>query len=74
MKKIVQNIRHSLRFRIFFSRTYGKTIIQVNDMEADALLITGDLTTEGFYHEFETALSYINRFESKEQINYTGES
>ena len=72
MKRIIQISDIHCGSGYFSPELMEKTISYINNSKPDALLITGDLTTEGFYHEFETALSYINRMEVENKLIVPG--
>ncbi len=56
----------------FDTNLMEQTISQVNNLSADVLLVTGDLTTEGYYDEYQMAMGYIERFKVKEKIIVPG--
>lgn len=56
----------------FDSNLMEATIKQVNEYKPDILLITGDLTMEGYYEEFQQAVEYIKRFEVEEKVIVPG--
>ena len=72
MKRIIQISDIHCGSGYFSPDLMEKTISYINSTNADALLVTGDLTTEGFYHEFETALSYLNRMEVENKLIIPG--
>ncbi|HJO93838.1 MAG TPA: metallophosphoesterase family protein [Victivallales bacterium] len=49
-----------------------KTIEQVNKYNPEVLIITGDLTMEGYYEEYTEALNYINMFTVKNKVIIPG--
>ncbi len=48
------------------------TIKQVNEINPDLLIITGDLTMDGYFEEYKMALSYIKRFKVKRKLIVPG--
>src|SRR4028118_92660 len=40
-----------------------RSILEINDMDPTAVVVSGDLTTAGYRQEFETAAEYIRRFQ-----------
>ncbi len=49
-----------------------QTIDQVNDLQPDILLVTGDLTMDGYYDEYQIALDYIDRMKVKKKVIVPG--
>ncbi len=72
MKKIIQISDLHCGSGYFDPVLMEKTIEYINNSDADALLITGDLTTEGFYEEFQTALSFIKRIKIEKKLIIPG--
>ncbi|MFH1904869.1 MAG: metallophosphoesterase [bacterium] len=62
MKRIIQISDMHCGSNHFGQKLMEKAIKLVNDSAADLLLITGDLTMEGYYAEYQIAIEYINRF------------
>ncbi|MFC1568728.1 metallophosphoesterase family protein [bacterium] len=56
----------------FDENLMNQTIDQVNQSNADVLIITGDLTMEGFYEEYQQALHYIEQFKTPLQLIVPG--
>lgn len=48
------------------------TIEQVNKYKPDLLIVSGDLTMEGYYEEYQTAIKYLNRFNVKNKMIIPG--
>ncbi len=44
----------------FVSNLMSRTIQELNELELDAVLVTGDLTDEGFRQEFKTAKAFLD--------------
>jgi 3',5'-cyclic AMP phosphodiesterase CpdA len=40
-----------------------RSILEINDMDPTAVVVSGDLTNAGYRQEFETAAEYIRRFQ-----------
>ncbi len=72
MKRIVQISDIHCGSGYFDSGLMEKTIEQVNSLKPDILIVTGDLTMEGFYEEFVVAKNYLDRFEVKDRIIVPG--
>jgi Icc protein len=49
-----------------------KTVAQINDMQPDILIVSGDLTCQGFTHEFEMAKDQLSRFKVKRKVIVPG--
>ena len=49
-----------------------RAIAEVNDLEPDVVVVSGDLTNEGFVQEFETAKEYIDRLACERTIVVPG--
>ncbi len=47
----------------FVTNLMSRTIKEVNEVKPDIVVVTGDLTQEGFRHEFKTAKSFIQEIE-----------
>ena len=72
MKRIIQISDIHCGSSHFDPKLMEKTIKLVNDSAADLLLITGDLTMEGYYAEYQIAVEYINRFKVPEKLIVPG--
>ncbi len=48
------------------------TIIQVNEIKPDVLIVTGDLTMDGYYDEYKKAVNYIKQFKVKKKLIVPG--
>ena len=51
---------------------FDKVVQEVNDLNCDAILITGDLTNEGLIKEYEKCKELISRFNTKKIITISG--
>ncbi len=52
-----------------FVKEWGENLIKIlNDMKPDIVVITGDLTDDGYIHEYETVEKYINRINARKII------
>jgi Icc protein len=49
-----------------------RAIAEINDMEPDVVVCTGDLTTFGFRHEYQEARAYLDRIECEEMVVIPG--
>ena len=49
-----------------------QTIKKINKIQPEVLIVTGDLTMDGYYDEYEMALGYINRMEVEHKIILPG--
>jgi len=47
----------------FISDLLERSILEINDLEPTAVVVSGDLTNAGYRQEFETAAEYIQRFD-----------
>jgi Icc protein len=45
----------------FVPNLMNRVIVELNDMEPDAVILTGDLTAEGYRQEYKTCLAYLSR-------------
>ncbi len=57
---------------LFRENIMKKVIHQVNELKPDLLVITGDLTMDGYYEEYRMALKYISQFKIKKKIIVPG--
>jgi len=52
-----------------FVPEWGKNLIKfINEIEPDIIVITGDLTDDGYMHEYEIAREYIEKMEGRKII------
>ena len=56
----------------FVPSLLDRAIIEVNGLEPDVVIVSGDLTNEGFAQQFETAREYIDRIECEHVIVVPG--
>ena len=56
----------------FDSELMRTTVEQVNQLKPDILIISGDLTAEGFLHEYEVAVEQIKRFNVERKLIVPG--
>ena len=56
----------------FDDKLMDATVEQVNELAPDILIISGDLTAEGFLHEYEVANEQIKRFKVKRKLIIPG--
>jgi len=56
----------------FDEKLMDATVEQVNKLNPDILIISGDLTSEGFVHEYEIALEHIKRFNVSRKLIVPG--
>lgn len=49
-----------------------KTIQETNDIKPELVIVTGDLTSEGFVHEFKKASDYLGRIECEQIVVIPG--
>ena len=52
-----------------FVKEWGENLIKIlNDIEPDIIVITGDLTDDGYIHEYEVVKDYLDRINAKKLI------
>lgn len=56
----------------FDSNLMERTIERINDLDPDVLIVTGDLTMDGYYDEYEIALSYLEKMKVKQKVILPG--
>ena len=57
----------------YFVEEWGDIVIEkVNSLSPELLMVTGDLTQDGYLHEFEIAKRYVDRFDVGERIIVLG--
>ena len=56
----------------FLPNMLENVIKRINVINPDAIVITGDLTDDGYIYEYEEALKYINKINCKEKIIVPG--
>src|SRR4028118_921233 len=49
-----------------------RSILEINDMDPTAVVVSGDLTNAGYRQEFETAAQYIRRFQCERVVVIPG--
>ena len=49
----------------FQPHVFDRVVDEVNGLEPDAIVITGDLTNEGLIEEYEMARDLVSRFNAK---------
>src|SRR5215467_14223405 len=58
--------------QFFLPQHLERAIAEVNEMEPDVVVISGDLTTNGFKDEYVLAREYLNRIECKSMVVIPG--
>ena len=48
----------------FVPNLMNRVIVELNELEPDAVVVTGDFTTFGYRQEFKTAVAYLDRIKS----------
>lgn len=56
----------------FVSNLLNRTIQELNESRPDVIIVTGDLTNEGFRQEYNTARAYLNNLECEHVIVVPG--
>ncbi len=56
----------------FITNLMNRTVGEINEIEPDIVVITGDLVNEGFVQEFKTAKNFIDEIECKKIIIVPG--
>ncbi len=76
LQKSPVTIAHISDFHIgsyhFVSNLLNRTIQEINEEGPDVVIITGDLTNEGFRQEYNTARAYVNNLECPRVIVVPG--
>src|SRR5947208_3988935 len=49
---------------MFVPNLMNRVIVELNEMEPDAVICTGDLTNEGYRQEFKNWLAYASRIDA----------
>jgi 3',5'-cyclic-AMP phosphodiesterase len=56
----------------FVPNLLERAIMEINELEPDLVIVSGDLTNEGFRQEWETACGYLERLDCGERIVIMG--
>ena len=56
----------------FVASLMERTIIEINDLRPDVIVVSGDLTTFGFRQEYVQARAYLDRFDCPDMIVIPG--
>src|SRR5947208_15241861 len=72
MFKIVQLSDLHCGQQFFLPQHLERAIAEVNEMEPDVVVISGDLTSHGFKEEYVLAREYLNRVECKAMVVVAG--
>jgi len=56
----------------FHKETFRSAVKEINEMEPDAVLVTGDLTENGLVSEFETAKKELRKLKAEKIIHVSG--
>jgi Icc protein len=56
----------------FIANLMNRTIVELNELKPDMVVVTGDLTNEGFRQEYLTAKSYLDELECKRVLVIPG--
>ena len=57
----------------YFVEEWGDKVVEfVNASNPDVLVITGDLTHDGYMHEYDAMKRYIDRFKIKDKVIVPG--
>ena len=48
----------------FDEEIFMTALAEINDLQPDMIILTGDLTENGYYKEFEQAKKYLEMFEA----------
>ena len=56
----------------FQPEVFEKVLSEVNDLNPDAIIITGDLTNEGLIKEYEKCKELVSKFTCKKIITISG--
>ncbi|MBN1898709.1 MAG: metallophosphoesterase [Spirochaetes bacterium] len=70
--KIVQISDIHCGSSMFDENLMKNTITQVNQIDPDVLILTGDLTMDGYHEEYRKAVSYIRKFKVKKKLIVPG--
>ena len=52
----------------FLPDKLSTAIVEINKMKPDLVVVSGDLTLEGFPHEFQMAKNYLSKIKAKKLI------
>jgi len=72
MFRIVQLSDLHCGTQFFLPQHLERAIAEVNEMEPDVVVISGDLTSHGFKEEYVLAREYLNRVECKAMVVIPG--
>src|SRR5436853_4540779 len=72
MFKIVQLSDLHCGQQFFLPQHLERAIAEVNEMEPDVVVISGDLTSHGFKEEYVLAREYLNRVDCKAMVVIPG--
>jgi len=72
MFRIVQLSDLHCGTQFFLPQHLERAIAEVNEMQPDVVVISGDLTSNGFKDEYALAREYLNRVECKEMVVIPG--
>src|SRR5687768_9761829 len=56
----------------FVPSLLSRAIDEINDLEPDVVVVSGDLTGEGFVNEYEMAAEYLARFDCEHVVTIPG--
>ncbi|KAG2478487.1 MAG: Metallophosphoesterase, partial [Nitrosopumilales archaeon] len=56
----------------FKPKTFAKVVNEVNKLDPDAIIITGDLTNEGLINEYKECKKLVSKFKAKKIITISG--
>ncbi len=56
----------------FISNLLNRAIAEINEMEPDLVLVSGDLTNDGFRQEYAAARAYLDGFEAEQVVFIPG--
>ena len=52
----------------FVPSLLDRALVEVNDMQPDVVIVSGDLTADGFRAEYETAREYLDKIHCKRML------
>src|SRR5438270_12020371 len=58
--------------QFFLPNLLERAITEVNELQADAVIVSGDLTTHGFKDEYALAKRYLNEIQCKSMVVIPG--
>lgn len=56
----------------FVANLMNRTILELNELEPDIVVVTGDMTNEGFRQEYQTAKAYLDGLECRRVVVVPG--